>query len=160
MRARFAVEALLFIAFAWATSALAHDIGEVRDALTQQGFDQLEFSRTKPPFKLDACRGGERFHLHVDFYGKILEQTPFGSCGNDAAGPPAVTPSPEASPTDAPSNADAPSNEGSSIASPAVTPPPKPLPDAKAPAKQPPAKELCARYFPGVGKTLRVPCAQ
>jgi hypothetical protein len=60
MRARFAVEALIFVAFAWAASASAHDIDEVRSVLRQQGFDQLEFSRTKPPFKLDACGGGER----------------------------------------------------------------------------------------------------
>lgn len=154
MRARFALQALIFVALAWATAAWAHNIEEVRRALRQQGYDQLEFSRTKPPFKLDACRGGERFHLHVDFYGKILEQTAAGSCGEDAAGLPAATTAPGAPPTDASSD------EGSSITSPAAAQPPKPSLDAAKPPKQAPAQELCARYFPEVGKTLRVPCGQ
>jgi hypothetical protein len=97
MRATFTVEALLFVAFAWAAPVWAHDIDEVRSELRKQGYDQLEFQRTKPPFKLDACRGGQRFHLHVDYYGKITEQTPIGSCGEDAAQP-ATAPPPDAPP--------------------------------------------------------------
>ena len=68
----------------------AHNVDRVSRELRQQGFDQLEFSRTKPPFKLDACRGGERFHLHVDFYGKVTEQTSIGSCNEDDSQAPAA----------------------------------------------------------------------
>lgn len=154
MRARFAVEAVIFVAFAWAAPVWAHNTEEVRRALREQGYDQLEFSRTKPPFKLDACRDGERFHLHVDYYGKVVEQTSIGSCGEDAAGPPTTAPPPGAAPTDAFSD------EASSITSPAPAQLPKPSRDAEAPPRQTPAQELCARYFPGVGKTVRMPCDQ
>ncbi len=153
MRATLAVEVLVFVACAWATSVSAHDIDEVRTELRKQGFDQLEFSRTKPPFKLDACRGGERFHLHVDFYGKIIEQNSIGSCGEDATTSPAAAPPPAPPPTKA-------SNEASSITSRDLAQPSKPSRDAEAPLKQTPTKELCSRYFPGVGQTLLVPCGQ
>ena len=152
MRAGFAVGTLILVA--WATSAYAHDIDEVRSELRKQGFDQLEFSRTKPPFKLDACRSGERFHLHVDFYGKIIEQTSIGSCGEEAPAAATAAPPPGTPPTDAPSN------EASSITTTADVTRPKPLPAAETPVKQAPAKELCSRYFPQVGQTMRVPCGQ
>lgn len=128
MRARFAIEALIFAAFTWAAPVCAHNTEEVRRSLREQGYDQLQFSRTKPPFKLDACRGGERFHLHVDYYGKITEQTSIGSCGGDAT--------------------DTSSDEASSITS---QPQNLSRGGEKLP-KQSPARELCARYFPAVGK--------
>ena len=58
----------------------AHGVKRVRRELTEQGYNHLEFQRTKPPFKLDACLDKERYHLHVDFYGKITEKTVIGSC--------------------------------------------------------------------------------
>ena len=66
IRASFAAGALFFIALDWTAPAYAHGVERVRRELTEQGFEQLEFQRTKPPFKLDACRDGQRFHLHVD----------------------------------------------------------------------------------------------
>jgi hypothetical protein len=154
MRASFAVEAMIFVACAWAAPVWAHDIDEVRSELRKQGFDQLEFSRTKPPFRLDACRGGERFHLHVDYYGKIIEQTSVGSCGEDTPGAATAPPPPASLSTEASTH------ENSAITSPAPGQPPKALLDAETPVKQTPAKELCSRYLPEVGKTMRVPCGQ
>ncbi len=78
MRASYVAGVVIVLALALGSPLCAHDPGEVREMLRKQGFDQLEFQRTKPPFKLDACRDGERFHLHVDFYGKIIEQTSIG----------------------------------------------------------------------------------
>ena len=153
----FAGEALIFAALVWATPVWAHDIDEVRSELRKQGFDQLDFQRTKPPFKLDACRGGERFHLHVDYYGKIIEQTSIGSCGENAATQPATAPPPAATPP--PANAAR--NEGSSIATrdtPGPAQAPKPSRDAD--KKQPPAQELCSRYFPELGETIQVECGR
>jgi hypothetical protein len=136
MRASLVAGVLVFVAWDWVTPAYAHGVDRVRRELTEQGFEQLEFQRTKAPFKLDACRDGERFHLHVDWYGKITEQTPIGSCDVDAARAPATELPPEA----APAAVETP-------ASPATKSSPKP-----------PKQELCARYFAEVGKTLRVPC--
>jgi hypothetical protein len=87
---------LIFVALSSAQPLCAHNVERVRRELTEQGFDQFEFQRTKPPFKLDACRDGERFHLHVDYYGKITEQTPLGSCTESSSAD--RTPSTELSP--------------------------------------------------------------
>ena len=138
-RASFAAVALVFVAWDWATPACAHGVERVRRELTEQGFEQLDFQRTKPPFKLDACRDGQKFHLHVDYYGKITEQTPIGPCSEDAARVPATEPPPVTAPEVEPPREAAPASSG----------------DKTSPNK---AQELCARYFPELGKTIRVPC--
>lgn len=40
----------------------------------------MEFQRTRPPFKLDACKDGTIYHLHIDFYGKVNQKTAIGEC--------------------------------------------------------------------------------
>lgn len=85
VKAGFAVGVLVFVALDWTTSVCAHGVEGVRRELTEQGFEQLEFQRTKPPFKLDACRDGQRYHLHVDYYGKITEKTAIGPCSESGS---------------------------------------------------------------------------
>ena len=156
MRASLAAGALVLVAWGWGAPAYAHGVERVQRELTEQGFVQLEFQRTKPPFKLDACRDGQRFHLHVDFYGKVTEQTPIGSCGEVSTG------APDAASPSGPPLTDASSDEAaaSSITSPDADPPPKRSRGAEKSPKQAPEQELCARYFPEIGKTLQVPCAR
>jgi hypothetical protein len=138
-RASFAAGVLVFVALNGATPAYAHNVERVRRELLEQGYEQLEFSRIKPPFKLDACRDGQKFHLHVDYYGKVTEQTPIGSCGEDAAQVPAAEPPP--------------------VAAPAIEPPPEAAPASRGDKNSPDeTQELCARYFPELGRTIRVPC--
>lgn len=55
----------------------------MRKELTEQGYADLEFQRTRPQFKLDACKDGTIYHLHVDFYGKITETIAIGDCDGD-----------------------------------------------------------------------------
>lgn len=71
-----------------AIAVIAHDVrghgvAKVRKELTEQGYVDLEFQRTRPPFKLDACKDGTIYHLHVDFYGKITEKKAIGDCRYD-----------------------------------------------------------------------------
>jgi len=140
IRANLAILALVLVSGDGATPVCAHGVERVRRELTEQGYEQLEFQRTKPPFKLDACRDGQRFHLHVDYYGKVTEQTSIGPCDGEAAR--------------------APTDETATEAAPAAAPPEAaPVsPSAKASPNAPPAQGLCSRYFANVGKTLRVPC--
>jgi len=83
MRAIFVLGGLMAVTLVWAHSVHAHGFERVQRELRAQGYDQLDFSRTTPPFKLDACREGERYHLHVDFYGKVTEQTYLGTCAEE-----------------------------------------------------------------------------
>jgi hypothetical protein len=71
---------LIMLAFATSGAAVAHGVGKVRKELTDQGYEDLEFQRTRPPFKLDACKDGTIYHLHVDFYGKIIQKKAVGDC--------------------------------------------------------------------------------
>lgn len=78
---------LIVSAIGAAGPVCAHNVERVRRELTEQGFEQLEFQRTKPPFKIDACRDGDRYHLHVDYYGKITEKIAIGSCSDREVSP-------------------------------------------------------------------------
>ena len=72
--------AIFFLTVGCLSQAFAHGVKKVRRELIEKGYEQLEFQRTRPPFKLDACLDGERYHLHVDYYGKMTEKTHIGSC--------------------------------------------------------------------------------
>lgn len=73
---------LAFVVLASTTSAYAHGLERVRRELEEQGYDQIEFARTKFPVWVNACRGSKRLHLHVDWYGKVTvtDDIPKGSC--------------------------------------------------------------------------------
>lgn len=85
MKASIAMGTLAFIVLG-STSADAHKLEQVRRQLMSQGYDQIEFTQTKAPYAVDACRGSKRLHLHVDWYGKVTEtnDTPTGSCPTEA----------------------------------------------------------------------------
>ena len=62
--------------------ASAHTPQKVRYMLQDRGFYRIHFTdRYLPTYRLNACRRGKRFHLHVNFYGEVtlLERT--GWCG-------------------------------------------------------------------------------
>lgn len=60
---------------------IAHESDQVRQELRQRGYYNIHFLVAEPPdFQADACRDGERYHLHVDFYGRITERVPVGPC--------------------------------------------------------------------------------
>lgn len=74
-----------FLFLALSTTANAHKLEQVRRELKEKGYDHIEFTRTKAPFAADVCRGSERLHLHIDWYGKITvtDDAPSGSCPSD-----------------------------------------------------------------------------
>ena len=59
-----------------------HTTSQVRYELRERGFYNLQFIEDEAPFQVNACRDGERFHLHIDWYGRITEQSPLGPCGD------------------------------------------------------------------------------
>ena len=150
MKASVAIGA--FVVLGLATSAYAHNVERVRRELESQGYDQLEFKRSKPPFWVDACRGTQRLHLHVDYYGKITKEEPTGSCpGSDDASPEAVAP--RATETENSSISTARQKAGDPAAKKAVA--------AVAQPKDEPGATTrieCKRYFPTTGMTVTVPC--
>ena len=63
-----------------ARPAGAHEANQVQHELRQQGYYNIQFIVAEPPFQANACRDGERFHLHVDFYGRVTERSSVGRC--------------------------------------------------------------------------------
>ena len=75
-----AISALTVLTFA-AGPASAHDAYQVRNELQQRGYYSIRFLQAEPRhFQVNACRGGERFHLHVNFYGRVTERNAIGPC--------------------------------------------------------------------------------
>jgi hypothetical protein len=76
---------LTAVGFAVATvglsnAASAHDARQVRDELRDRGYYQIQFIVDEAPFQVNACRGDERYHLHVDWYGHVTERSAIGEC--------------------------------------------------------------------------------
>ena len=66
--------------FGFATAANAHGAAQVRSELRQDGYYQIQFIEDEAPFQVNACRGGQRYHLHIDWYGRVTERSPIGEC--------------------------------------------------------------------------------
>ena len=71
--------AAVFLALS-ATVATAHDAQQLRYELQDRGYSSIRFLVPEAPFQVGACRGGTRFHLHVDWYGRITERAVSGPC--------------------------------------------------------------------------------
>ncbi len=145
MKAFVAMGILAFVVIALPTSADAHKLKQVRRELMLKGYDQIEFTRTKAPYAVNACRGSKRLHLHVDWYGKVTvtNDTPTGSCPTVAEN--AVENEPKTTKTEA-------ENEKSTISA-------APLEPEAEPNDEPMNVAVgCKKFFPAVGMTLTVDC--
>ena len=80
MRKFAAIGAAAFAALSLPSNANAHEAPQVRYELREQGYSQIQFLVAEAPFQVNACRGGLRYHLHIDWYGHVTERTPIGEC--------------------------------------------------------------------------------
>ena len=67
------ISALGLLGFA-ALPVSAHEASQVHSDLRQRGYYDVQFVVAEPPFQVEACLEGQRFHLHVDFYGRVTER--------------------------------------------------------------------------------------
>ena len=63
-----------------AGSAGAHSVYEAEQTLYQQGFRDVRVERASLPYSFNGCRGGVRYHLHVDYYGDLVQVDAIGPC--------------------------------------------------------------------------------
>ncbi len=130
---------LAFVVLGFPTSADAHKLKQVRRELMLKGYDQIEFTRTKAPYAVDACRGSKRLHLHVDWYGKVTvtNDTPTGSCPTEAG------------------------NENSTISAASMerdkTVGENTVGTETEPKDEPESVD-CKKFFPSIGRSLTVAC--
>ena len=163
MKASAAMGTLAFVVLGLSTSAYAHKLEQVRRELILQGYDQIEFTRTKAPFAVNACRGSKRLHLNVDWYGKVTvtNETPTGSCPTEAENTIETEAEPKNEPKTTKTEAE---NENSTISSvPMETDKTVEGNTVETEAKPKDEPETtrnggCKRFFPTIGKTLTVAC--
>ena len=71
---------IAFVTVGGAASASAHDAPQVRHELRERGYYRIQFLVNRAPFQVNACRYGDRYHLHVDWYGRVTERVRIGEC--------------------------------------------------------------------------------
>lgn len=143
------------------TPAYAHKLKQVRRELNSQGYEQIEFERTKFPVWVNACRGGQRYHLHVDWYGKIKKKTRTGSCTTDAE----YTDETATKPIGEPQTTKTGVNTQNSSISPASMETDETVEESAVEIETEPTDESkssntldCKKFFPAIGKSITVPC--
>ena len=67
-------------------SASAHSVSEARQTLYEQGYRDVRVERASVPYSFNACKRGVRYHVHVDYYGDLVQVDRMGPCyGNGSA---------------------------------------------------------------------------
>ena len=160
MKAFVAMGTLAFVVLGLPTSADAHKLKQVRRELMLKGYDQIEFTRTKFPVWVNACRGSKRLHLHVDWYGKVAvtNKTPRGSCPTEAVNTVEAQAEPKNESKTAPIKTDA-ENENSTISTASWDK--NETIETEITARDEPNFSTnvgCKKFFAAVGMTLTVPC--
>jgi peptidoglycan hydrolase-like protein with peptidoglycan-binding domain len=60
----------------------AHSVYEAQHKLQRLGYYAIQTQRASEPYSFIACKRGQRFHIHVDYYGDLIQVDDAGSCEN------------------------------------------------------------------------------
>ena len=63
-------------------SAQAHSLYEAKDTLYGLGYYDVRVERPTLPYSFNACKRGARFHIHVNWYGDLVQVDELGPCGD------------------------------------------------------------------------------
>jgi hypothetical protein len=66
-----------------ASTAHAHSLYEAEDTLYGLGYYDVRVERASLPYSFNACKRGVRYHIHVNWYGDLVQVDELGSCGGD-----------------------------------------------------------------------------
>jgi hypothetical protein len=66
-----------------ASTAHAHLLYEAKDTLYGLGYCDVRVERASLPYSFNACKRGIRYHIHVNWYGDLVQVDELGSCGDD-----------------------------------------------------------------------------
>ena len=64
-----------------------HSVYEAEESLHRRGFYDVRLERASLPYSFNACKRGIRYHIHVNYYGELVEVDPIGPCARDDYGP-------------------------------------------------------------------------
>lgn len=67
--------------------AQAHSLYEAEETLYGLGYYDVRIERASLPYSFNACKRGLRYHIHVDWYGDLVQVDELGPCGGYAYQP-------------------------------------------------------------------------
>jgi hypothetical protein len=60
-----------------------HSVDEAEDTLYRRGYYDVRLERASLPYSFNACKRGVRYHIHVNYYGDLVQVDEVGLCGRD-----------------------------------------------------------------------------
>jgi hypothetical protein len=57
-----------------------HSVDQAEDTLYRRGYYDVRLERPTLPYSFSACKRGVRYHVHVDYYGDLVQVDPIGRC--------------------------------------------------------------------------------
>ena len=86
--------ALTLLCFSYADAAgiarpgafneVSETVHAARDTLYRRGYYDVQLERSSLPYSFNACKRDIRYHIHVDYYGGLVEIEAVGRCYEDA----------------------------------------------------------------------------
>ena len=64
-----------------------HSTYQAEASLYRRGYYDVRLERPTLPYSFNACKRGVRYHVHVDYYGDLVQVDPIGQCYERAYGP-------------------------------------------------------------------------
>jgi hypothetical protein len=58
-----------------------HSVYQAEETLYRRGYYDVRLERASLPYSFNACKRGIRYHIHVDYYGDLVQVDEVGSCG-------------------------------------------------------------------------------
>lgn len=59
----------------------AHSVYAAERTLYRRGYYDVQLERASLPYSFTACKRDVRYHIHVDYYGDLVQVDPIGRCG-------------------------------------------------------------------------------
>jgi len=63
-----------------------HSVDDAEDSLHRRGYYDVRLERSSLPYSFNACKRGTRYHIHVNYYGDLVQVDPIGRCGDNGYG--------------------------------------------------------------------------
>ena len=63
-----------------------HSVYEAEETLERRGYYDVRLERASLPYSFNACKRGVRYHIHVNWYGDLVQVDPIGPCGGNGNG--------------------------------------------------------------------------
>ncbi len=58
----------------------AHSVDQAEDTLSRRGYYDIRLERASLPYSFSACKRGVRYHIHVNYYGDLIQVDATGPC--------------------------------------------------------------------------------